>query len=339
MKNTSYPTTLKAYLKSRFKTLLLFCAFLLIIIVVYSLYQLPPEPLIYSCQLVCALGACLAIISYLRFHRKHISLVMAQKSVTTDLSNLPAAVDLIEADYQCLLEILNNDHTALISRYDSRQSEMNDYYTLWVHQIKTPISAMRLLLQESEDEKTAGLHGQELFKIEQYVEMVLQYLRLESIASDMLLKEYSLYDLARQAVKKYAMMFIRKKIALELTPFNTMILTDEKWMVFVLEQIISNALKYTPQGTVKIRMDTNSEKMLIIEDTGIGISPEDISRVFEKGFTGYNGRMDKKSTGIGLYLCRAITEKLHHQISLTSTVGVGTTVKINFKTAKFNIAD
>ena len=163
----------------------------------------------------------------------------------------------------------------------------------------------------------------ELFKIEQYVEMVLTYLRMESMSSDMVLQWYAADDIVKQAVKKYSQLFILKKIALRMDMPEEMILTDEKWLAFVVEQILSNALKYTSEGTVSIYM---KEKELVIEDTGIGIQEEDVPRVFEKGFTGFNGRRDKKSTGIGLYLCKTILDRLGHGIRIESKVGEGTKV-------------
>ena len=147
----------------------------------------------------------------------------------------------------------------------------------------------------------------ELFKIEQYVEMVLSYLRMEEMSSDLAFEEYQLDDIVRQAVRKYSQMFILKRIRLDFQPLQRAVLTDEKWLVFVVEQILSNALKYTKEGSISIYLTTYREKlMLAIRDTGIGISREDLPRVFEKGFTGYNGRADKKSTGIGLYLCKRL---------------------------------
>ena len=196
---------------------------------------------------------------------------------------------------------------------------------------------MRLLLQSEAGAPFVPELEQELFKIEQYVEMVLQYLRLESMSSDLTLAEYPLEDLVRQAVKKYSVVFIHKKIALKLEKFSCRVLTDEKWLVFVLEQLLSNALKYTPRGSVSIRMAPGGQKTLIIEDTGIGIHPEDIPRIFERGFTGYNGRMDKKSTGIGLYLCRKILNKLGHTIRIVSTPGVGTKVLIDLSRGSIEI--
>lgn len=243
----------------------------------------------------------------------------------------PATRDLIETDYQELLKILTQDRVDIISQKDKAYTEMRDYYTIWAHQIMTPIAAMRLLLQVEQAGKKEELLDQ-LFKIEQYVEMVLQYIRMESLSNDLVFREVSLDDVVRQAIRKYAKSFIRQKIKLNYQELNCTVLTDEKWLVFVIEQILSNALKYTPKGEITITLDPDLPMTLVIEDTGIGIEPEDLPRVFEKGFTGYNGRADKKSTGIGLYLCKQILNKLSHTIRIESKVNQGTRVKIGLDT-------
>lgn len=212
------------------------------------------------------------------------------------------------------------------SRFLRRHRELTDYYSLWVHQIKTPIAAMDLLLQE-DDSPHRGELEMELLKIGQYVEMVLSYLRLDSDSTDYVLREYPLDDILRQAVRKFAKMFILKKITLDFQETGKTVLTDEKWLLFVVEQVLSNALKYTPAGgTIRIYGDGAT---VVIADNGIGIREEDQARVFEKGFTGYNGRADKKSTGIGLYLCRQVMDRLNHGISLTSRPGQGTLVRLD----------
>ncbi len=200
---------------------------------------------------------------------------------------------------------------------------MTDYYTLWAHQIKTPIAAMRLLFQE---EPRPELEG-ELLKIEQYVEMVLGYLRLGSDTTDYVLRSCDLDGLIRQSIRKYARLFILKKISLDFRETGKTVLTDEKWLAFVVEQILSNSLKYTPEGG-RIRIYGDGET-LVIADSGIGIQPEDLPRVFEKGFTGYNGREDKKSTGIGLYLCSQVMDRLNHGVSIASRPGQGTLVRLD----------
>ena len=185
---------------------------------------------------------------------------------------------------------------------------------------------MRLQLQGEDSESNRELLD-ELQRIEQYVEMVLTYLRLDAGATDYVLKQYDLDDILRQAVRKYASQFIRKKIRLVYEPLSCKVLTDEKWFLFVIEQVLSNALKYTRSGEISITLE--APKTLCIRDTGIGIAPEDLPRIFEKGFTGYNGRSDKKASGIGLYLCRRICGRLNHEISVTSKVDEGTEVRID----------
>jgi len=327
---------IRAYLKSRIKVMVAFILFILVFALVYILYHLPLEPIVYSAELVTALAMIFAGLDLMHFYQKHQNLLAAINAATAGVGELPKPRDLLEEDYQSLIRVLAENRADLISQFDNRQTDMIDYYTLWAHQIKTPISAMGLLLQtEVGDREHTSAYMQELFKIEQYVEMVLQYLRLESMSSDLLLVEYDLADLVRQAVKKYGIIFINKKIALDLEELNCRVLTDEKWLVFVLEQLISNALKYTSQGKISIYLDEWSEKTLIIEDTGVGIRAEDIGRIFDRGFTGYNGRMDKKSTGIGLYLCQQVLNKLSHSIIVSSQVGQGTRVRIDLSTKRF----
>ena len=209
-----------------------------------------------------------------------------------------------------------------------------DYYTVWVHQIKTPIASMRLALQNIDTAQSRQLQS-ELGRIERYVEIVLTFLRLGSDSTDYVIKEHELDDIVMGAVKKLAGDFINKRIKLEYTELNVEVLTDEKWLAFVIEQVLSNALKYTPEGTVSVYLER--PKTLCIRDTGIGIAPEDLPRVFENGYTGYNGRSDKKASGIGLYLCRRICNKLGHTISAESKAGEGTVIRIGLDKKKLEI--
>lgn len=218
-----------------------------------------------------------------------------------------------------------------ISEKSRKFSDMEEYITLWSHQMKTPITAIGLLLQEINDPAQSKLKEQVL-EMERYVDTILQYMRLDTMNSDLLLREYSLMSIVKQAVKYYSKSFIGKRISLDLKDFDTVVVSDEKWLLFVIKQIISNALKYTEKGNIII--DVISEKTLIIEDTGIGISSEDIPRIFERGFTGYNGRMDKKSTGIGLYLSKQILDELGHEIIVSSQPKLGTRVEIKFNLTK-----
>ena len=205
--------------------------------------------------------------------------------------------------------------------------EKEDFFALWAHQIKTPIAAMNLLLQNEEPDRAQC--RQELFKIENYVEMALNYSRFENLSGDLVLESCELLPMVKQVVKKYSTIFIHKHLKVELKELELKILTDEKWFCFVLEQILSNALKYTKEGGVSIYTEKEgADTRIVIADTGIGICSEDLPRIFEKGFTGYNGRMDKKASGLGLYLCKGVCDKLGHGIGADSEEGKGTKVFI-----------
>lgn len=242
----------------------------------------------------------------------------------------------LEALYRSMIAKMRQEKEELIFEDQKRYTEMMDYYGMWAHQIKTPIAAMRILVQSGmdreENEENQKLFRQlqmELFKTEQYVEMVLSYLKIGDIAKDMVLERCDLGKVVRQAVKKYSRLFILQKLSLEMGEIAEIVLTDEKWLSFVVEQILSNALKYTKSGSVSIYLE--QEGVLVIKDTGIGISAEDLPRIMEKGYTGYNGRIDKRSTGIGLYLCKKVMDKLHHQLRIDSEDGKGTKVVLDLE--------
>ena len=240
---------------------------------------------------------------------------------------------------QTALEVLLFEKLALLemdkkNRAIEEREKLNDlmdYYTLWAHQIKTPIAASSLLVGEIEDKKVKNQLEQELFKIESYVNIVLQYLRLESFHEDLVLKKENVEDLVKEIVKKYAIFFIQKGLSLNLHDLYRTIITDRKWFVVILEQVLSNSLKYTSQGGIEIYFQ---EDTLYIKDSGLGIQDADLLRVFERGFSGYNGRLTQQSSGLGLYLSKKIADELGHQISIASQVGQGTTVMISFSEKK-----
>jgi signal transduction histidine kinase len=321
---------LLSYLRRHFKIILLLCLFIAVFIVVFSLYSLPVEAVLYAAALCFVVGVILFFIGYLRYLYHHRELNAMLPGIGVSIDGLPRPRGALEADYQTLLNALFDEKTRSEAASETTRRELGDYYTLWVHQIKTPIAAMRLLLQTEENSQNAALTA-ELFKIEQYVGMVLQYLHLDSGVNDLVIRTCRLDDIVRQSVRKYAKMFIMKKLELDFTATGLDVLTDEKWLCFVLEQLLSNALKYTHSGKVSIYAEGMT---LVIGDTGIGIREEDLPRVFEKGFTGCNGHADKKSTGIGLYLCKRIIAMLGHTISISSQPGRGTAVKINLETVR-----
>lgn len=296
-------------------------------VLVFWLYGLPGEGLVYTLVLWAAGFSVLGGVDFFRFRRCHRDLEKLHKEILVTAENLPRPGCLIEEDYQSLLRLLESTLRERQAQADQAMADQLAYYTLWVHQIKTPIAAMDLLLQQGERGPAAQA---ELFKISQYVDMALQYVRLDGTTRDLHLSQVSLDQVIRQVVRKYAKLFILKKIRLDFRETGLTVLSDEKWLAFLLEQLLSNALKYTPEGG-QVAIFGEPGEILVIADTGIGIAPEDLPRVFERGFTGQNGRLDKKATGIGLYLCRRVTELLGHTLSITSAPGKGTQVRVGLR--------
>ena len=237
---------------------------------------------------------------------------------------LPPADTVTEADYRSLVTLLAESRRAIRTQEEQRYGDMVDYYTMWAHQIKTPIASMRLTLQNEDSGLARSLSG-DLMRVEQYVEMVLVFLRLDSSTTDYVIRAHSLDDIVRPAVRKFAGEFIRRRLRLDYQPLDRTVFTDAKWLGFVVEQVLSNALKYTASGSVTIAMDGDD---LCIRDTGMGIAPEDLPRIFDRGFTGLNGRRDTRASGIGLYLCRRICRSLGHTIRASSVPNQGTEIRI-----------
>ena len=325
--------TVFAWLKYRLWQIVLFSGLMLIFSTVVWLSGAGGVLAGYTALLSTALALLLALPDLRRFALRHRQLSDALKSIRVSDEQLPPPENLIEEDYRQLIRALGEEKQRQASAMDLRMSDMQDYFTLWAHQIKTPIAAMRLILQTKPENSAMEIEG-ELFRVEQYVEMVLNYLRLDSDSTDFVFRTCALDDIIRQCVRKYAKQFIRKRIRLEYEGTALQVLTDEKWLCFVIEQILSNALKYTAAGS--IRIFTQGET-LVIADTGMGIAPEDLPRVFEKGYTGYNGRTDKKATGIGLYLCKRILNRLGHEISISAQVGKGTRVSIDLSREELTV--
>ena len=237
----------------------------------------------------------------------------------------------LEALLTSKIRTLEKDKKELKIQHQEKQSDLLDYYTLWVHQIKTPIAASKLLVQDLQEQMLKNQLEQELFKIDSYTNLVLQYLRLESFHDDLVVEKENIEDLVKEVVKKYALFFIQQGLSLNLHDLNHTVITDNKWFLVILEQVLSNSLKYTKQGSIEIFFQ---EDTLYMKDTGLGIQNSDLLRVFERGFSGYNGRLTHQSSGLGLYLSKKIADKLGHELHLHSVVGEGTTVMITFKEKK-----
>ena len=336
------------------------------------------QDVVYAAVLDAILLLITVLVGFFRYSGKVKALSNALKRPVEEQAQLPEATDDVEILYHRLLENQSIARSESESSAAIRQSQMRDYYSMWVHQIKTPISAMKLLLEAEREElgqlmcdeeqsqcRIADMNGcnisatelniselnasgkqqivytelsdnldsfeDELFRIEEYVSMALQYQRVSSTENDFVLEKVSLDGVIRDTIKKYAKIMIRRHIGINYSGTGQAVYTDEKWLAFMLEQILSNAIKYTPQGFVTIETAEEKDRFFItIKDTGIGIKAEDLPRVFEKGYTGYNGHADKKATGIGLYLCRQMADKLGHTIRMESELGKGTKVWIGF---------
>jgi len=305
------------------------------------------QDVVYAAVLDAMIIIITVLAGFLGYSSKVKALSNALERPVEEQAQLPEATDDVEMLYHRLLENQSIARNESESSAAIRQSQMRDYYSMWVHQIKTPISAMKLLLEAEreelgqlicDDEQSQCLLSDnmdsfedELFRIEEYVSMALQYQRVSSTENDFVLEKVSVDGVIRDTIKKYAKIMIRRHIGMNYSGTVQEVYTDGKWLAFMLEQILSNAIKYTPQGVVTIETAEEKDRFFItIKDTGIGIKAEDLPRVFEKGYTGYNGHADKKATGIGLYLCRQMADKLGHTIRMESEIGKGTKVWIGF---------
>lgn len=329
---------INAYIKRHRMGCLAFVLEIAIYITVFYLYGLDTEAVWYATALILFPLFFLVLPGFLTFSSRHRALQRLLEGNFLSTDRLPKASDLVEEDYQALIWQLCQERRKIQTKAEKDYLDTVDFYTLWAHQIKTPIAAMSLLLQAEETEHKSELR-QQLFKIERYAEIVLGYLRMEGLHNDLQIETCNLEGMVKQAVKKYSSVFVYQKLQLHMVNLNVPVLTDEKWTVFVLEQLISNALKYTKEGGITVSAYTSCLKngdtltVLSIEDTGIGIQKEDLPRIFEKGFTGYNGRVDKKASGLGLYLCKKILGQLSHKIEIESEPDQGTKVRILFQRA------
>lgn len=282
----------------------------------------------YPLLLCSVLSVGFIMAGFLKFLKRHRRISRFLEMCGPVGDTLPQPENLLEEDYHKILQRVEAEYREERRRWDDAWLDMENYYATWVHQIKAPIAVMQVLLQQEDTEKNQELRA-ELFRIGQYVDMALCYVRLEDGVSDLVIQEYRLDEIIRKAVRKYAGQFIRKRIRLEYKGTDVKVLTDEKWLSFIIEQLLSNAVKYTMEGSVKITVD--EDRHLTVADTGIGIAPEDQPRIFEKGYTGYNGRGNKKSTGLGLYLSLRAAKRLGHKLSVASVPGQGSrfTVDLN----------
>ena len=313
------------YLKSRLKVLVLLVVVEGIFVSAYFLFDLPAVTVLYPLVLSSVAILIAGVIDFLIVYNKHGRLKR---------NDLPQASGPLEKDYQEIINKLKEEQEYSRQKTTSDFNNMVEYYTVWAHQIKTPIASMRLQIQSVDSDLARRLDG-DLNRIEAYVEMVLTFLRLDSDSTDYVIRKIDLDAVIKPAIRKFARDFISKKLTMDFKPTEYKVLSDDKWLSFVIEQVLSNAVKYTKKGGIKVYMDEPG--ILCIEDTGIGISAEDLPRIFENGYTGFNGREDKRASGIGLYLCKRICDNLGHKIYAESEPGVGTKIRIDMNIKEIGI--
>ena len=316
-----------AYLKSKRKALCFFLITGALLSCSFALYRLPVMAVLYPFMLSALLGFLFLLFDYGHTQRKCRELKRLAQQPPEMATGLPETDTQPEAAWKALTAHTQEALTAFKAESRKEYEEAVDYFTVWAHQIKTPIAAMKLTLQNDDTEQARQLRS-DLFRTQQYADMVLAFLRLGSDSTDHVFRLVPLDEVVRPSVRKFAPEFIHRHLALRYGPLNASAVTDEKWLAFVLEQLLSNALKYTKEGSISIAMA--DERTLRVSDTGIGIAPEDLPRIFEKGYTGINGRLDKSASGLGLYLCKRVCGRLCVDLRITSRLGEGTQVFLTF---------
>lgn len=319
---------LPLYLKEKKKTLLLLLALLLLIFGVFAAVSREKGPLLYTLLLSLVLLSVAALFDFASYAKRieQLQALLREEELLVSLLSKHQAQTPSEELCLALVQKSLRREEQTKERLMKDLSRLKEDYTLWTHEIKTPLSALKLLINQSEIEEKPLLQG-EIFRIEEYLDNLLAYIRLNAAGTDYLFARFPLDELLRRSVRKYAPVFIRKKLELHFHPTNFEVLTDEKWFCFLLDQLLSNALKYTLEGGITLQWE---EDALLLSDTGIGILPEDLPRIWEMGYTGQNGRQAERSTGMGLSLCRSIAEQLSLGLSLHSVPGKGTQIRISF---------
>ena len=319
------------YLREKRANVIVFLACACIYFLTFALYHFPLEAVLYPTVFCVLLIIGTLLFEYWKYKAKHEDLVQLQSLPDHLMESLKKYDRQDDRDYMELLSLVMEHAGEERLEHQKKMADSVDYYTTWVHQIKTPIASMRLRLQ-AEDSQTARALTEDLFRIEQYVEMVLTYLRLGSESTDYVFREIELDGVIKGCLRKFASQFIGRSLSLSYEGTEQTVVTDEKWLAFVLEQLLSNALKYTAEGGITI--EVSEKQVLSIRDTGFGITPEDLPRIFEKGYTGFRGREDKHASGIGLFLCKKICDNLGVKIWAESKLGEGTTMYLDLSQKK-----
>lgn len=335
---TQHIIFLKKYIVEHKNTIIMFVLFYIVFGCILGLSNISIATLSYAYVVWTFLCLVIGIIDMFKSYTKHKARLDIVNHIDLGDCDMPIASNMLEEDYQNMIGNLQKINKQEYAELNDKYVSLVNYTTLWAHQIKTPITALELLIQEMDDITDFKVKEckEKVFEIEKYVDITLQYMRFDSANGDYVLKDTDLDVAVKECIKYFRRTFISKKIGINYDTIEENVVTDSKWLVFVIKQILSNSLKYTTEGSVSIYSDEvieedgNIKKTLIIEDTGIGIAPEDLPRIFDRAYTGYNGHMYKKATGIGLYISRQVLEELGHKLEIESTIGKGTIARIAF---------
>lgn len=252
-----------------------------------------------------------------------------QKYLLSEILEEPQFIDgILMVEY---LREINKSMLEHVNEYRKREEDYRSYIEMWVHEIKTPLAAAKLISDNHNSEVMRSIQ-EEMDKVEGFVEQALYYARSTTLEKDYIIKEMSLQTVVNKVIRKHSKQFIYRKIKLELKDLEVNVYSDAKWLEFIINQIVSNALKYSnDESFIRIYTKQIQENVILtIEDHGIGIALKDLKRVFDKGFTGTNGRSYEKATGMGLYLCKMLCDKLYLDLKISSTENIGTSVSIVF---------
>lgn len=334
--------TVKDYLKDQWLLFLGWCGFVLLTILV--MWLTPNYVLDWGTVGYLVLMEAVLLVIFLTIHFLSKRRFWQKLSVQDEnlLQNYVTSAHFAEEEfYQSVINRAIFEHQEMLQQIIGSQEEQKDYIDSWVHEIKVPLAASQLLLRSVEfdipDDKYILLEN-ELNKIDNYVEQVLYVARLDSFSKDYLIQEESLKAIIQPVLKSQANYFIQKNIHLSIEGEDQQVLTDAKWIGFIFRQLLSNALKYTPDnGSITIRLSRAKQGSLLeVIDTGIGIPKEDLRRIFDKGFTGSNGRkMDTHSTGLGLYLAKNLAKQLGVSLTAESEINEGAQLSLFFPFLSF----
>lgn len=318
----------RAFLYHQRKLYLIYSLTCLLFLLTFYLYDLSLAPFYDGLLFTGFVLVVDLVVNYPKFAKKQKYLaLLAQKNFYqhTHLT-LPAVTDATEASYQTLVQHVLAQNAQQSEDFMKAKKALLDDFGLWLHQIKTPLAALDLMTQTNQPLKESDIKSQ-LVQVNDYLQMLLNYLRQSFNHEDLVIQSIDLAPVVTSVIKKYALFFSQKDIQLIRENLDHTVISDAKWLTFILEQVIFNALKYTRHGQLTIRYQ---HQQLSISDTGIGIRPEDLPRIFEKGYTGYNGREYQRASGLGLYLSKTAATRIGLGMVLTSTLGKGTTVTLTF---------